>query len=146
MVSRYLEDDAVTAFTCGEGLSPPRLSSYQSLEHYLLDVLCCPSLSHGSFRTNESHPPVQNRACDVNRTRLLNSTAVVISTLLYAVAGSFNVVTMTVKRLQIVEFICPTLLFRKDMVNLNQRVSCKHQSTFWASTFIPFKKSGDSIR
>ena len=36
MVSRYLEDDAVTAFTGGEGLSPSRLSSCQGLECYLL--------------------------------------------------------------------------------------------------------------
>ena len=51
---------------------------------------------------------------------------------------------MTVKRLQIVESICSTLLFRKDVVNLNQRISSKPQSTFRALTFVPFKESGDS--
>ena len=48
-------------------------------------------------------------------------------------------VAMTMKRLQIVESILSTLLFRNYVVNLYQIISNKPQSTFGAFPLIPFE-------
>ena len=61
------------------------------------------------------------------------------------ISRSFNVVTVTVKRLQIIEFICATFLFRNDVVNFYQVVSNKPEPAFGTFPFIPFKQQSYSV-
>src|SRR5262249_26746412 len=63
---------------------------------------------------------LQNRACDINRTRLLNNRVPVMDTLLGIQRRMPLVVTMPMERLFITESITPSQPRRKDMVEFNQ--------------------------